>query len=193
MSPATNDCPWCWSPAIDLARVHAGARDDRHAPRALELLVQRLQALPHLQRGADGAQGVVLVQLRDAEDGHHRIADELLDHAAVTLDDDLHLVEVPGDEPAQRLRVELLPEAHRVGYVGEEHGHDLPHLGIRLRRRRQRCAAGAAEPQLRLVWRAARVADQVKAFHATTLGRHAAGAQARSIVGSTGAKPQAGA
>ena len=33
--------------------------------------------------GADGALGVVLVRLRDAERGHHRVAGELLHDAAV--------------------------------------------------------------------------------------------------------------
>ena len=43
--------------------------------------------LAHLPRRADGAKRVVLVRRRDPEDGHHRIADELLDRAAVTLED----------------------------------------------------------------------------------------------------------
>jgi hypothetical protein len=38
------------------------------------------------------------VQLRDAEDGHHRVADELLGRAPVALDDRLHLVEVAAQQ-----------------------------------------------------------------------------------------------
>ena len=45
-------------------------------------------------RGRHGPQRVVLVHDRDAEDGHHGVADELLDAAAVALDDRLHPLEV---------------------------------------------------------------------------------------------------
>ncbi len=38
------------------------------------------------ERRADGALGVVLVRGRRAEEGHHRVADELLDRAAVALE-----------------------------------------------------------------------------------------------------------
>jgi hypothetical protein len=40
----------------------------------------------HLERGARRAERVVLVNLRDAEHGHHRVADELLDAGAVALE-----------------------------------------------------------------------------------------------------------
>ncbi len=42
--------------------------------------------LDQLERGADGPLGVVLVGDRRAPDGHHRVADELLDRAAVAVD-----------------------------------------------------------------------------------------------------------
>ena len=45
--------------------------------------------------GADGAEGVVLVGDRDAEDRHHGVADELLHGAAVALDRRGHRREVP--------------------------------------------------------------------------------------------------
>jgi len=35
--------------------------------------------LPHLGRGPQGTQGIVLVQRRHPEDRHHRVPDELLD------------------------------------------------------------------------------------------------------------------
>jgi hypothetical protein len=38
----------------------------------------------------DGAKGIVLVHGRDAEDGHDRIADELLDRAALALEQRSH-------------------------------------------------------------------------------------------------------
>src|SRR6266508_5380995 len=51
------------------------------------------EGVAHLHRCSDRAQGVVLVHLGHAEDGHDRVADELLDRAAVALDDPLHPLE----------------------------------------------------------------------------------------------------
>ena len=59
----------------------------------------------HLLRGPDGPQGVVLVHDGDAEHGHHLVADELLDRAAVTLDDRAHLFEEALLRAAVGLRV----------------------------------------------------------------------------------------
>ena len=73
----------------------------RHSPVALQFLVQPGEALPHLGCGPDRTQGVVLVQDRNAEHGHHRVADELLDGALVALDDRLHLVEVAAHHSPQ--------------------------------------------------------------------------------------------
>ena len=50
--------------------------------------------LAHLPCRAHGAKRVVLVRRRDPEDGHHRIADELLHRAAVTLEDRAQILEV---------------------------------------------------------------------------------------------------
>ena len=58
------------------------------------------QRVAHLDRRAAGAQRVVLVHLRDAEHGHDRVADELLDRPAVRLDDPLHALEVAGEQRA---------------------------------------------------------------------------------------------
>ena len=87
---------------------------------ARELAVERGERRPHLVGGADRAQRVVLVDARDAEDGHHRIADELLDHAPVTLDDAPHLREVARHHVPQRLGVEHLAEPRRALDVREE-------------------------------------------------------------------------
>ena len=55
----------------------------------------------HVEGGADRAEGVVLVPLGQAEDGHHGVADELLDDAAVVLEDAAQLLEGPdGRGPA---------------------------------------------------------------------------------------------
>ena len=77
-SPAT--IPWFVAPMRDgrLAGQDAGSRLDPGAERA--------DGVDELERGPDGALGIVLVCGRGAPDGHHRVADELLDRAAVAAD-----------------------------------------------------------------------------------------------------------
>ena len=70
----------------DFTGVHPDPSRDPDAVLAFELEVERLQRLPHAGGGPDRAQRVVLVQPGDPEDGHHRIADELLDGPAVSFD-----------------------------------------------------------------------------------------------------------
>ena len=118
----------------DLAGVHADASLDAELG----------QRVAHLDRGSAGAEGVVLVYLRDAEDGHDRVADELLDRPAVRLDDGLHALEVAGQHSAERLRVGRLAERGRAGDVAEEDGDGLALLA-RGRRGLERRSAGVAE------------------------------------------------
>ena len=122
------------------------------APALLELDVQHLEPLLHLERAADGAQGVVLVGGRHPEDGHDRVADELLDGAAVTLEGGAHLLEVAGDHLAERLGVEPLAERSRALEVGEDDRDLTPRLvhgRSRLLGALERRAAVAAEAELR--------------------------------------------
>ena len=72
----------------------------------MKLVVEVGQSDLHLGGCANGAERVVLVHGRQAEDGHDRVADELLDHAAVPLEHRLHVVEVAREHLAQRLRVD---------------------------------------------------------------------------------------
>ena len=102
------------------------------------------QRVAHLDRRPHRPQRVVLVHDRHAEHGHHRVADELLDGAAVALDDRLHPLEVAREQRAQRLRVEPLAERGRAGDVAEEDGHGLALLARR-RGVGERRAAGVAE------------------------------------------------
>ena len=69
------------------------------------------QRVAHLDRRAARPQRVVLVHDRNAEDRHHRVADELLHRAAVRLDDPLHPLEVARQQRPQRLRVGDSPSA----------------------------------------------------------------------------------
>jgi hypothetical protein len=52
----------------------------------LELVVQHGLCVLHARRRTHRSEGVVLVQLREAEHGHDRVPDELLDDAAVLLE-----------------------------------------------------------------------------------------------------------
>ena len=78
-SPATM--PWFVAPSVTAASpVRTPARAWIPGPSAAD-------RVDELERGPDGALGVVLVGDRRAPDGHDRVADELLDGAAVALDD----------------------------------------------------------------------------------------------------------
>ena len=59
-----------------------------------------------------------------AEDGHHRVADELLDRAAVRRYDFLGDRVVARQQRAQVLRIQALAQRGRARYVGEENGDD---------------------------------------------------------------------
>jgi hypothetical protein len=54
---------------------------------ALELLIEDREPIPHLGRRAYCAESVILVCGRNPEGGHDRIPDELLNRAAVPLED----------------------------------------------------------------------------------------------------------
>ena len=68
---------------------------------------------------------VILLCLVEAEDGHHRVTDELLDHSAVALDDLAPSREVGIDHRTNVLGVELAGHGGEVDEIGEEHRHLL--------------------------------------------------------------------
>ena len=111
---------------------------------------ERADGVDQVERGANRPFGVVLPGDRRAPDGHHRVADELLDRAAVALDDLARQVEVAGQELADLLGVALLGERREADEVGEQDG-DVTALGDGLSGRR--VGAGVAE-----AWRAVRPA-----------------------------------
>jgi hypothetical protein len=120
---------------------------DRDAELLLELCVQRPERLPHLVRGQHGAQGVVLVEDGDAEDGHDGVPDELLDRASVPLDDGTHLGEEAGHDAAERLRIEPAGKLGRSGDVCEDDRDPLAHLACGVALRHERRTAGETEPR----------------------------------------------
>jgi hypothetical protein len=74
-----------------LTRKHSRARPELRQP---HLDSQLAHALDQLQGGPHGAFGVVLLGRRRSPYGHHRVADELLDHPSVE-----------GDEVARRFKI----------------------------------------------------------------------------------------
>ena len=85
-----------------------------------ELLVERRDPDPDVERGARGAKRVVLVRDRDAEGGHDRVARELLHRAAVPREGRRDRLEVAPQDAPERLRIERLRERHRLDDVDEE-------------------------------------------------------------------------
>jgi hypothetical protein len=110
--------------AVRADRDGSLAREDA-CPRAqvgrAELLAEDGDAGDEVERGSNGALGVVLLGNRGSPHGHHRVADELLDGAAVALDDLSSAVEVPGQELARLLGVTVFGCARETDEVCEEH------------------------------------------------------------------------
>ena len=117
-------------PSYDFSRIDADARLDAELG----------QGVSHLHRSPAGPERVILVHLGDAEDGHDRVADELLHRSPVRLDDPLHTLEVAGEQGAERLRVGRLAQRGRAGYVAENDGDDLALLSRGGCGRERRCA-----------------------------------------------------
>ena len=115
-----------------LAREHAGAGP--------ELLVEAGNSGDEVECGTHGPLRVVLGRRRSAPDGHHSIADELLDGAAVALDDHARDVEVAREELARVLGVPRFGGRREPHQVGEQH-RDQSALGSRCGRARA-CHAG---------------------------------------------------
>ena len=134
-----------WVAGYDLARVDPGANGELHPELLAQLLVQLGECLPQLCGRPDRAQRVVLVHDRDPEDGHDRVADELLHGAPVALQHAADLDEVARHRSPVRLRVESLAERGRVDDVGEHERDGLPHLSRR-RGLLEGSATGETEP-----------------------------------------------
>ena len=117
----------------DLAGLDADAQAQLRVAFAPQLAGQLDHRGLHLQRGPDGALGVVLVDGRDPEDGQHRVAGELLDQALVARDLGAQAIERARHQRLHELRVGGLVEAGEADQVGEDHGRDLA-LPARIRR-----------------------------------------------------------
>ena len=90
------ECETSVAPPADsnLAGVHADPGPESNPELPIELLVQAGGRHLHVEGGADRAEGVVLVDARDAEHADDGISDELLDCAFVSLDCRAHRGEI---------------------------------------------------------------------------------------------------
>src|SRR3954471_14557357 len=93
--------------------------------RRLELVVDARERAAHPVCRADRPKSVILVDRRQSEDRHDRIADVLLDEPTMALDLCPHRVEVWAYDFAECLGVEGLPERRRALQVRED---DSPRL-----------------------------------------------------------------
>ena len=114
----------------DVARVDPDPDPDLRAVATLDAVREGAEAVPHRERSPNGALGVVLVRLRNPEDGEHGIAGELLRRAPEALDLRVDQVEELTLKLANVLGIEQLAERSRPGEVGEEHGDDAPLLPL---------------------------------------------------------------
>ena len=131
----------------DLACVDPGPHPELDPVLGTQLFVQCGESFAELACGANGPQRVVLVQDRDSERGHDRVADEFLDRATVMFEHAADLDEVARDHAPVRLGVELFAERRRVDHVGEDERHRLAHLARRSRLL-QRSPTGEAKPRV---------------------------------------------
>jgi len=93
-----------------------------------DLVTERRDSGNGVERRADGSLGVVLRCGRRAPDGHHGVADELLDRAAVQRDQPAAGVEVAREELSHLLLVAPLGQRGESDEVGEE-DRDEPAFG----------------------------------------------------------------
>ncbi len=151
-SPAT--IPWFCAPKRD------GSLPGEHPGPCLERGAEGANGVDQLQGGADRPLGVVLVRDGRPPDGHHRIADELLDGAPVPLDQVGGGREVSAEQLADMLRVAVLRERGEANEIREEHRDQasLRRRGLLALRRvgRHRGAARFAEAPVGAVRLAAR-------------------------------------
>ena len=95
------------------------------------LVVQLVDAFEDTQAGADGALGIVAVGDRRPEDRHDRVADELLEHAAVVLDPLLRLRVIELQGLANILGVGAFGSGSKADQVDEQNGDELAFLARR--------------------------------------------------------------
>ena len=126
-----------------VARGDAGADRELHVPPPKEIAVRDVDHLPQVPGCTNGAKRVVLRRTWETEDGHDRVADELLDVPAVTADGGARGTVVVAHHAMEGFGVEPVSQVRGPGQVDEQDRHLAP----RFRRLRdvERPAAGQAE------------------------------------------------
>ena len=124
------------------------------------LLVHRSHGVAHGECRADSALRVVPVRCRRAEDGHDRVADELLDNPAERLELVLHRRMERREDCAHILGIELIRASGEADQIDEDHADNPPLLTRRGRGGVERGPAGEAEPRVVRVLRAACLAHE---------------------------------
>ena len=109
-------------PNDHLAGIQAHAYADRDAVLSPDALGVPLHRLLHAERGVAGADGVVLVRQRRAEEGHDAIAHHLVHRPLVAVDGRHHVLDDGIEELARLLGVAIGEELHGALEVGEEDG-----------------------------------------------------------------------
>ena len=117
--------------ACDHALADRTERDRRFAGHdtgpGLDTGAQDTHRVHQIEAGPYRPLGVVLVRRRRSPDRHDRVADELLDRAAIAVDDVARQIEVPAQQLARVLRVVTFGERGEPDQVGEQ-DRDQPAL-----------------------------------------------------------------
>ena len=121
--------PLVAGPGHDFAGVHPDPAGEGDPVIAAEVVVQRVERRAHVGCRPHRPERIVLVDLGNAEDRHDRIADELLDGSAVTLDGGPHRVEEALHHSSQRFRVEPIAHRGRADDIAEDDRDRLASLG----------------------------------------------------------------
>jgi hypothetical protein len=111
------------------ARVETDTDLDEDAVRTEHVLGVPLDRLLHPERRIAGADGMILVRHRCAEQRHDPIAHDLIHRALVAVDGFHHELEHRIEELARVLGITVAQELHRALEIGEEHG-DLLALAL---------------------------------------------------------------
>jgi hypothetical protein len=109
-------------PHYHLARVETHADLDGHPEAAKHVLGVALHRILHPQRRIAGADRVVLMGERRAEERHDPVAHHLVDGALVAVDRLHHVFEHGVEELARLFGVPIGQQLHRALQVSEEHG-----------------------------------------------------------------------
>ena len=108
-----------------LAGIEPHANLHGCATPALDLVRVEVDPPLHAQRGVAGADGVVLMPNRRAEERHDSVAHHLVDGTLVVMDGLHHPLEDGVEEVARLLGIAVSEQLHRPLEVGEEDGHLL--------------------------------------------------------------------